>query len=122
MVPFDGPVHVLDDALGCERPAALDVSEHGDGAAGAARRVEVLGPMIRHQGAAEVSPAAPVDVDLPDGGREGLALVEIPDMLVGAVRVEYGLPGPSAPDMRHDGDGFAGFRGKARGGDDGLVQ
>ena len=43
-------------------------------------------------------------------------------MLVGAVRVEYGLPGPSAPDMRHDGDGFAGFRGKARGGDDGLVQ
>ena len=78
--------------------------------------------MVRHQGAAEVSPTAPVDVDLPDGGREGLALVEIPDMLVGAVRVEYGLPGPSAPDMRHDGDGFAGFRGKARGGDDGLVQ
>ena len=41
---------------------------------------------------------APVDVDLPDGGREGLALVEIPDFVVGAVRVEYGLPGPSAPD------------------------
>ena len=91
VVPLDGPVDVLDDALGGECPAALDVLEHARGVAAAARRIVERGPVVRRGDATEAAAAA-VDVDLTDDRLHALPHVDDPDFLIGAVRVENDVP------------------------------
>ena len=121
MVPFNGPVDVLDNSLGGERPAALDVLENPGGVTEApGRRIVERRPGVRRGDATE-PPATAVGVDLADNRLYAPPLVDVPDFFIGAVRVKNDISICYGIQMRNDSDVFAGIGGECLGGFDGLL-